>query len=77
MSKFFDREKIIDNNDRLTIVGTVENMSSVTKIILVLADHLNHAGNDEIGAEMLEDFAQMYSEHESEIVRQELNKDLN
>lgn len=76
-NNFFDRESKIDNDDRLTIVSTVENISSVTKILLVLAEHLDHAGCDEIGAEMLEEFARMYAEHESENVPQTLNKELN
>lgn len=76
-NNFFDRESEIDNEDRLAIVSTVETISSVTKILLVLSEHLDHAGNDEVGAEMIEEFARMYAEHESENMPQVPNKNLN
>lgn len=67
MSKsFFESQTEISDEDRLAVNQALEKVSTVTKLLLILSEYLEHGGDDEVGAELIGDFAVEYSDHEED-----------
>lgn len=77
--KFIEQESAFGDEERTAICDAVEKTSSTTQLLLVLSEYLEFGGNDEIGAELLEDFAKVFSEHEEKIIseKEALSKESN
>jgi hypothetical protein len=75
MSNFFESESEIDDDERLALCDAVDGTSSVTKLLLILSEYLDHGGNDEVGAELVADFAKVFADHEQTMVASQINKE--
>lgn len=77
--EFLEQESEFGDEERSALCDAVEKTSSTTQLLLVLSEYLEFGGNDEVGAELLEDFAKVFSEHEENIVseKEALSKESN
>lgn len=62
--KFLEEESFVGEDESSIVHAAVEECSSITNLLIALSNHLNQ--DDEIGAELIKDFAVMFAEHENE-----------